>query len=160
MADRPETFGPTRGFSGWPIQRNHAKCCGADPCCHGNEIWARSSRLPACHVCLSVTSPTVAILNQFWWKFAPLFGTQNVRSRSLGIKSDDSVPYFRPVFTSVMHFQWKGLNSEHHTRPITRPVDRLSRLTVRKTLLSGLYRPILAMLINDPRFLAKVAFDH
>ena len=29
------------GFLGWPIQWNHAKCCGADPCCHGNEIWAR-----------------------------------------------------------------------------------------------------------------------
>ena len=28
-------------FWGWPIQWNHAKCCGADPCCHGNEIWAR-----------------------------------------------------------------------------------------------------------------------
>jgi len=31
-----------------PIQWNHAKCCGADPCCHGNEIWAigaESSRL-------------------------------------------------------------------------------------------------------------------
>ena len=25
----------------WPIERNHAKCCGADPYCHGNEIWAR-----------------------------------------------------------------------------------------------------------------------
>jgi len=29
------------GFRGWPIQWNHAKCCGADPCCHGNEIRAR-----------------------------------------------------------------------------------------------------------------------
>ena len=29
------------GFWGWPIQWKHAKCCGADPCCHGNEIWAR-----------------------------------------------------------------------------------------------------------------------
>jgi len=29
------------GFRGWPIQWNHAKCCWADPCCHGNEIWAR-----------------------------------------------------------------------------------------------------------------------
>jgi len=28
-------------FQGWPIQWNHAKCCGADPCYHGNEIWAR-----------------------------------------------------------------------------------------------------------------------
>jgi len=29
------------GFLRWPIQWNHAKCCGADPCCHGNDIWAR-----------------------------------------------------------------------------------------------------------------------
>ena len=29
------------GFRGCPIQWNHAKCCGADPCCHGNEVWAR-----------------------------------------------------------------------------------------------------------------------
>jgi len=29
------------GFWGWLIQWNHAKCCGADPCCHGNKIWAR-----------------------------------------------------------------------------------------------------------------------
>jgi len=34
-------FGPTTRFSGRPIQWNHAKCCGADPCCHGNDIWAR-----------------------------------------------------------------------------------------------------------------------
>jgi len=27
-------------FWGWPIQWNHGKCCGADPCCHGNEILA------------------------------------------------------------------------------------------------------------------------
>jgi len=27
-------------FRGRPIQWNHPKC-GADPCCHGNEIWAR-----------------------------------------------------------------------------------------------------------------------
>jgi len=28
------------GFWGWPIRLNHAKCCGANSCCHGNEIWA------------------------------------------------------------------------------------------------------------------------
>ena len=27
------------GFRGRPIQWNHAKCCAADPCCHGNDIW-------------------------------------------------------------------------------------------------------------------------
>ena len=25
-------LGLLRGFRGWPIQWNHAKCCGADPC--------------------------------------------------------------------------------------------------------------------------------
>jgi len=44
MADRPEMFGPARGFSGWPIQWNHAKCCGAD---HGNGIWPRRGDLVA-----------------------------------------------------------------------------------------------------------------
>ena len=34
-------LGQPGGFRGWPIQWNHAKCCRADPCCHGNEIWAR-----------------------------------------------------------------------------------------------------------------------
>jgi len=37
MADRPEMFAPTRVFSGMV----DSKCCGADSCCHGNEIWAR-----------------------------------------------------------------------------------------------------------------------
>jgi len=44
------------GFRGWPIQWNHAKCCGADPCCHDNEMWARRGdpvayRLVVC-ICL------------------------------------------------------------------------------------------------------------
>ena len=57
MADRPETFGLPGGFQGWLIQWNHAQCCGADPCCHGNVIWARrgdpgATRLVS--VCLSV----------------------------------------------------------------------------------------------------------
>jgi len=29
------------GFRGWPIQWNHIKCSGADPCCHGNDICTR-----------------------------------------------------------------------------------------------------------------------
>jgi len=29
------------GFRGWLVQWNHTKCCGADPCCHGNKIFAR-----------------------------------------------------------------------------------------------------------------------
>ena len=30
------------GIQGWSIQWEHAKCCGADPCCHGNEICTKS----------------------------------------------------------------------------------------------------------------------
>ena len=48
-------------FRGWPIQWNHAKCCGADPCCHGNEIWARHGdpgvyRLVSVFICLVCVS--------------------------------------------------------------------------------------------------------
>ena len=41
MADRPEMFGPTRGFSGMADSMEPCKMLWADPCCHGNEIWAR-----------------------------------------------------------------------------------------------------------------------
>jgi len=40
MADRPEMFGPTRGFSGMVDSMEPCKMLWADPCCHGNEIWA------------------------------------------------------------------------------------------------------------------------
>ena len=43
-------------FWGWPIQWNHTKCCGANPCCHGNEIWARRGDPVAYRfVCQAVT---------------------------------------------------------------------------------------------------------
>jgi len=41
MADRPEMFGPTRGFSGMVDSMEPCKMLWADPCCHGNKIWAR-----------------------------------------------------------------------------------------------------------------------
>ena len=47
------------GFRRWPIQRNHAKCCGTDPCCHGNEIWARR-RGPVAYRLVSVTVSNIA----------------------------------------------------------------------------------------------------
>jgi len=42
------------GFQGWPIQWNHTKCCGADPCCHGNDIWARRGDLNAYRLVLLI----------------------------------------------------------------------------------------------------------
>jgi len=36
------------GFQGWPIQWNHRKCCGVDPCCNGNEIWAKIAYNSTC----------------------------------------------------------------------------------------------------------------
>jgi len=41
MADGPEMFGPTRGFSGMADSMEPCKMLWADPCCHCNEIWAR-----------------------------------------------------------------------------------------------------------------------
>jgi len=41
MAGRPEMFGHTRGFSGMTNSMEPCKTLWADPCCHGNEIWAR-----------------------------------------------------------------------------------------------------------------------
>ena len=41
MADRPEVFGPTRGFSGMADSMEPCKMLWADHCCHGDEIWAR-----------------------------------------------------------------------------------------------------------------------
>ena len=34
------------GSRGWPIQWKHVQCCGADPCCHGNEIRANLGYFP------------------------------------------------------------------------------------------------------------------
>jgi len=45
MADRPEMFGPTRGFSGMADSMEPCKMLWADPCCRGNEIWARRGDL-------------------------------------------------------------------------------------------------------------------
>jgi len=57
------------GFRGWPIQWNHVQCCGVDPCCYGNEIWANlryfSTKSPlsrlVCHIdriCLGLPGET------------------------------------------------------------------------------------------------------
>ena len=75
MADR-RCLGLLGGFGGWPIQWNHVKCCGANPCCHGNDIRPRRGdpdayqlvRLSVCHgqtsnwflFCLSMES------SHFW----------------------------------------------------------------------------------------------
>ena len=54
MTDRPDMFRPTRGFRGWTIQWNHAKCKNvvrptlvAMAATFG--LGAESSRLPACY---------------------------------------------------------------------------------------------------------------
>ena len=52
MAYRPEIFGPTTGFRGWPMQWNHAKCCGPTLVAIATTfaLGAESNRLPACVV--------------------------------------------------------------------------------------------------------------
>ena len=41
MTDRPEMFGPTRGFSGMADSLEPCKMLWGRPCCHGNDIWPR-----------------------------------------------------------------------------------------------------------------------
>jgi len=42
------------GFQGWPIAWNHVKCCRADPCCNGNDIWPRRGDLVAHRLVIAV----------------------------------------------------------------------------------------------------------
>jgi len=47
MADRPEMFAPTRGFSRMADSMEPCKMVWVNPCCHGNDIWARRGDLVA-----------------------------------------------------------------------------------------------------------------
>ena len=51
------------GFRGWPIQRNHAKCCGTDPCCHGNEIC---TKLPISQLVWQIDQRCLGLPGGFW----------------------------------------------------------------------------------------------
>jgi len=55
MADRPDMFGPTRGFSEMADSMEPCKMLWADPCCHDNEIWARRGD-PVAYRLVSVNS--------------------------------------------------------------------------------------------------------
>jgi len=44
----PRCLGLLGGIRRWPIQWNHAKCCGADPCRHGNKILHKIVYKSAC----------------------------------------------------------------------------------------------------------------
>jgi len=52
------------GFRERPIQWNHAKCCGADPCHHGNEISAKRGDPVAYRLVTTVTCNVQAMLMQ------------------------------------------------------------------------------------------------
>jgi len=74
-------LGLPRGFWGWPIQRNHANCSEADPCCHGNEIWARRGDLVAYRlVCWFVRS-----LRSLWFLEKYKSDFHEILARTFGI---------------------------------------------------------------------------
>jgi len=56
-------------FRRWPIQWNHAKCSGADPCCHGNEIWARRGDPVAYRLVKILVSCTYCCINHCSFNF-------------------------------------------------------------------------------------------
>ena len=56
------------GFREWPIQWNHAKCCGADRCCHGKDVWPRRGDSVAYRlVCYYVSMCVCAGYRKVWW---------------------------------------------------------------------------------------------
>jgi len=64
------------GIRRWPIQRNHAKCCGADRCCHGNDIWARRGDLVAYRLVTYLLPST----GKWFWDLFSTFTWQNCSS--------------------------------------------------------------------------------
>ena len=52
MTDRPEMFAPTRGFSGKADSMEPCTMLSANPCCHGNEIWAIFDKIAYKSVCM------------------------------------------------------------------------------------------------------------
>jgi len=104
-------FAPTRGFSTIADLRNHAKCCAADPCCHGNELSARRR----------VQSPTGL--------FRPMLFVIPPQSVQGWPKKTGATLYF-PVGVSVPKSAcFRGL--KHSTRP--RRTILLVRLTASRT---------------------------
>ena len=65
MANIAEMFGPTRGFSGMADSMEPCTMFWADPCCHGNEIWARRGDPVAYRLVflLDGTSPSIIVGN-------------------------------------------------------------------------------------------------
>jgi len=101
-------FGHTRGFRGWPIQWNRAKCCGADPSCHGNEIWAMRGdplayRLVVLFVCLLIHLSAQRVVVDFREIFRsgrPRNREQVIRFRERSVSVSVLFPRFQEfVFT-------------------------------------------------------------
>jgi len=65
------------GFRRWPIQWNHAKCCEADPCYHGNEICTKP---PISRLVWQIDRRCLHLPGGFWgwpiqWNHAKCCGT-------------------------------------------------------------------------------------
>ena len=68
MADRPEMFGPTREFSGMADSMEPCKMLWADPCCRGNEIWARRGDPVAYRLALFVVNSHDGTFDEIIWR--------------------------------------------------------------------------------------------
>jgi len=115
MAERLEMFEPTGGFRGWAIEWNHAEC-GADPCCHGNEIWARCGdpvayRLVKCTCCFGTS-----INDDDLWpvKHQLLPRPQNVREWYCFQSISLFVPFFLSFFVSLLARLRENSGSDLH----------------------------------------------
>ena len=106
------------GFRGWPLQWNHAKCCGAAHCCHGNRIWPRRGDLNAYRLVSVTVCVSDSFVSNYWpspiwycahrnllvWNFGSLFQKRLLWFRTQKLQFDfhavwckftASVPIFR-----------------------------------------------------------------
>jgi len=92
------------GFWGWPIQWNRAKCCGANPCCHGNEIWARCGDPVAYRLVMSMMMYSQVWICIMMCLRCSIYQVVVVRGRTLPLVVMDSLPFFPHLHRHISHY--------------------------------------------------------
>jgi len=119
MADRPEMFGPTRGFSGMADSMEPCKMLWADPCCHGKEIWVRRrDPVPYRLVCL------IYFLNMRIVSYNPVINAFCITLELNAVKCIAKLFKFRKVakdlkggrkfYIIILFSSFSGYNSENN----------------------------------------------
>ena len=108
--------------------------------------WYYKTTCVLLSVCLSALLRSQVLLD-FDWNLAQKLEAQKLRRLSFGGQNPITPsPIFPQFFTPTMHFQWEGPNTA-----VTRPVNRLWRLSAQTTCLGSGYKHKVAKCCN-PQF--------